>query len=76
MRPSKLQKQLLGVSGMVLEMTFLVIISALAGGWIDEKLQTSPLLLLLALGAALVLGMTRIIRTIDRLSAPASSDED
>lgn len=68
MSASKLQKQLIGVSGMVMEMAILVILGALVGNWLDSQLQTSPLLLLLALGAALVLGMTRIIRTIDRLT--------
>ncbi len=68
MSTSKLQKQLIGVSGMVMEMTILVILGALVGGWLDSQLQTSPLFLLFALGAALILGMTRIIRTIDRLT--------
>ena len=68
MPASKLQKQLMGVSGMVMEMAVLVILGALAGSWLDSQLQTSPLILLLALGAALVLGMSRIIRTLDRLS--------
>ncbi|MFT5679512.1 MAG: F0F1-type ATP synthase assembly protein I [Myxococcota bacterium] len=68
MSASKLQKQLMGASGMVMEMSVLVILGALVGNWLDSQLQTSPLLLLLALGAALVLGMTRIIRTTDRLS--------
>ena len=68
MPASKLQKQLMGVSGMVMEMAVLVILGALAGNWLDSQLQTSPLILLLALGAALVLGMSRIIRTLDRLS--------
>ncbi len=68
MSTSKLQKQLIGVSGMVMEMTILVILGALVGGWLDSQLQTSPLFFLFALGAALILGMTRIIRTIDRLT--------
>ena len=74
MPPSKLQKQLIGASGMVMEMTVLVILGALTGGWLDRQLDTSPLLLLLALGAALVLGMIRIIRTIDRLSKDATDE--
>ena len=61
---------------MVMEMTMLIILGALAGGWLDKKLQTSPLLLLLALGAALTLGMFRIIHTLDRLSPPEKTDED
>jgi len=60
---------------MVMEMTILVILGAATGSWLDNQLHTSPLLLLLALGAALVLGMTRIIRTIDRLSKDPP-DED
>ena len=68
MPASKLQKQLIGASSMVMEMAVMVILGAFAGGWLDRQLSTSPLILLLALGAALVLGMTRIIRTIDRLS--------
>ena len=75
MPASKLQKQLMGASGMVLEMAVLVIISGYVGNWADNQLQTSPLLLLLALGSGLILGMIRIIRTIDRLNQDPP-DED
>ena len=74
MPASKLQKQLMGASGMVMEMAVLVILGALAGNWLDNRLDTSPLLLLAGLGSALILGMTRIIRTIDRLSKDPSDE--
>ena len=59
---------------MVMEMAVLVILGALAGNWLDNRLDTSPLLLLAGLGSALILGMTRIIRTIDRLSKDPSDE--
>ncbi len=64
----KLQKQLVGASAMVLEMAVLIILAALAGGWLDNKASTSPLMLLLCIGGALVVGMYRLIHTANRFN--------
>lgn len=63
----KLQTQLMGASAMVTEMALFVLAAAFAGNWADEQLQTSPLLLILGIVGGFTLGMTRLLKTLQRL---------
>ena len=51
------------------ELGVLVVVGALAGSWLDEQLGTSPLFLMLLSLTALVGGMIRVHRTLQRLDA-------
>lgn len=66
------RKQLLRASAMVTEMAVTVVLGLLAGGWVDRRLETSPLFLLLFTFLAFILGMVRLMRAIGK---PGSSDE-
>jgi len=69
----KLNKQLLGASSLVIEMAVLVLVAAFAANWLDQQLESSPIMLLLGLGSSLVLGIIRLIRTVERIN---KSDEE
>ena len=60
----KTLKAMARASAMVLEMWILVVLGAAAGHWLDERLGTSPLLLLLLSSAALAGSIYRINWTI------------
>ena len=62
-------KGMVRASAMVFEIGVLVVVGALAGSWLDGQLGTSPLLLMLLSLAALVGGMIRLHRTLQRLDA-------
>ena len=62
-------KGMVRASAMVFELGVLVVVGALAGYWLDGQLGTSPLLLTVLSLAALVGGMFRIHRTLQRLEA-------
>jgi F0F1-type ATP synthase assembly protein I len=62
-------KGMVRASAMVFELGVLVVVGALAGSWLDGQLGTSPLLLMLLSLAALVGGMIRLHRTLQRLDA-------
>ena len=64
---NKLQKQLMGASAMVAEMSVLILAAAFAGSWADEQLSTSPLLLILGIFGGLALGMMRLLNTLNHL---------
>jgi F0F1-type ATP synthase assembly protein I len=64
---NKLQKQLMGASAMVAEMSVLILAAAFAGGWADKLLNTSPLLLILGIFGGLAFGMMRLLKTLDKL---------
>ena len=51
---------------MVLEMGAFVVGGAFAGSWLDERLSTSPLMLLLLSTSMLVLGIYRIHKAISQ----------
>lgn len=73
------RSRLAGLSAMVLEMTVTVVVGAFAGGWLDRKLGTAPLMLTLASLAGFAAGMTRLILTANRLLRPDDDvppDED
>ena len=57
-------------SAMVLEMWVLIVVGAAAGHWLDERLGSSPLLLLCLSSAMLAGGIYRINRTIGNESRP------
>jgi F0F1-type ATP synthase assembly protein I len=62
-------KGMVRASALVFELGVLVVVGALAGSWLDEQLGTSPLLLMLLSLTALVGGMIRVHRTLQRLDA-------
>lgn len=62
-------KGMVRASAMVFELGVLVVVGALTGSWLDGQLGTSPLLLMLLSLAALVGGMIRLHRTLQRLDA-------
>ena len=57
-------------SAMVLEMWILIVVGVAAGHWLDERLGSSPLLLLCLSSAMLAGGIYRINRTIGNESRP------
>jgi F0F1-type ATP synthase assembly protein I len=65
----KVLKGMVRASAMVFELGVIVVLGALAGYWLDGQLGTSPLLLTALSLAALVGGMFRINRTLQRLDA-------
>ena len=62
-------KGMVRASAMVFELGVLVVVGALSGSWLDGQLGTSPFLLMLLSLAALVGGMIRLHRTLQRLDA-------
>ena len=56
-------------SAMVFELGVLVVVGTLSGFWLDGQLGTYPLLITLLALTALVGGMFRIHRTLQRLDA-------
>ncbi len=62
-------KGMVRASAMVFELGVLVLVGALAGFWLDKRLETSPLFLTLLSLAALVGGMIRIHRMLQQLDA-------
>ena len=67
MSDKTLQKQLMGASAMVTEMSLLIVAAAFAGRWLDEKLNTSPFLLIVGIFGGLTLGMMRLLQTLQTL---------
>jgi F0F1-type ATP synthase assembly protein I len=68
-RPETL-KAMARASAMVLEMWIMIVAGAAAGHWLDERLGTSPLLLLCLSSAMLAGGIYRINRTVGNESRP------
>lgn len=64
------RSRLLNVSALVLEMTVLTILGALAGGWLDRRLGTGTLLQLLGLFLSFAFGLYRLISAVQRLQPP------
>lgn len=60
-KPTGLQR-MFRASAMVTELAVLVLVAAFAGAWLDGRLGSSPLFLLLCSTLALVAGLYRIIR--------------
>lgn len=60
-----MRQQLIRASAMVTEMAVTVILGVIAGGWLDRRLDTSPLFLFLLSLVALIFGMYRMIRTLN-----------
>lgn len=67
MSDKRLHKQLMGASVMVTEMSLLILAAAFAGRWIDQTLNTSPFLLFLGIFGGLILGMMRLLKTLQKL---------
>ena len=63
-------------SAMVLEMGILVVGGVFAGSWLDEALNTSPLMLLLLSTGMLVVGIVRIHHIISRLESSHDPPDD
>ena len=68
-RPETL-KAMARASAMVLEMWIMIVVGAAAGHWLDQRLGTSPLLLLCLSSAMLAGGIYRINRTVGNESRP------
>ena len=68
-RPETL-KAMARASAMVLEMWIMIVVGAAAGHWLDQRLGTSPLLLLCLSSAMLAGGIYRINRTVGNESGP------
>lgn len=62
-------KGMVRASAMVFELGVLVVVGALFGHWLDGRLESSPLLLTFLSLAAMVGGMIRIHRTLQRNEA-------
>lgn len=60
-----MRQQLFRASAMVTEMAVTVILGVIAGGWLDRRLDTSPIFLFLLSLVALIFGMYRMIRTLN-----------
>ena len=75
MSDSGFLKRMAAVSGMVLEMAALAIAGGIAGSWLDTRLGTSPLFLLLLLFGGMGAGMTRMLSTVNRLSDDEPHDD-
>jgi len=58
----------MGASAIVTEMSLLIVAGAFAGYWLDDNLGTSPFLLLLGIVGGLIVGMTRLLTTLNRLT--------
>ena len=67
---SGLRSRLLSISSMVLEMTVLIVLGALAGRWLDGRFGTGQLLTMLGLLVSFALGMARLILSVIRLNPP------
>ncbi len=61
-------KKVSRLTAMISEMSVTVILGVLAGSWLDSRLQTTPVLLLLLSVGALVLGMVRLTKALNRES--------
>lgn len=70
MSTKKLHKQLIGASAMVMEMSILILLFGFAGSWLDRSFSSSPLLLFVGVVIGLILGMYRLITTLNRLDRP------
>lgn len=64
MAGSSARQQLLRASAMVTEMAVFIILGLLAGGWLDRKLHTSPLFLLVLSLLAFAVSMVRLLRAV------------
>lgn len=64
------RSRLLNISALVLEMTAITILGALAGRWLDGRLGTGQLLQMFGLLLSFALGMARLILSATRLNPP------
>jgi F0F1-type ATP synthase assembly protein I len=59
------------------QMAFFVVFGTLVGGWLDEKLGSTPVLLLVLSLGGLVLGLIRLVRGFNKfIDDPESSEPD
>jgi len=65
----RIMRSMIRASAMVFELGAIVLGGALAGSWLDKRLDTSPLLLLILSIAMLALGLIRIHRVLERTDA-------
>lgn len=61
-------KRMAAVSGMVLEMAAFAMGGGFAGSWLDTRLGTGPLFLLVGLFGGMGGGIARMLYTVKRLS--------
>lgn len=53
----------------ITEMVVTVVVGVFAGSWVDHKLDLSPVFLLSLTLGALIVGMVRLTRSVQKLSA-------
>ena len=70
MAAKRSSEQLLRAAAMVTEMAVTVILGLAAGGWADQKLNTSPLFLFLLTLLAFIIGMARLMRALGEPGPP------
>ena len=63
-------RQLAGISAAILEMAITVVVGIALGTFLDARLGSEPVLMLVLALGALVVGMMRLSKAIARLSEP------
>lgn len=74
-RAAKRGFDMLSASSVGLEMGISVLLGVLAGLWIDNKLGTSPLFMLVFIVLGLIAGFRGVIRAMKRADRAAADDE-
>ena len=67
-------RKMAGVMALAMELAATVVLSTLAGSWLDTRLGSSPIFLLLLSLLALVVGMMRLTQGLKRLNPEDESD--
>jgi ATP synthase protein I len=74
-RSAKRGFDMLSASSVGLEMGISVLLGVLAGLWIDSKLGTSPLFMLVFIVLGLIAGFRGVIRAMKRADRAAAADD-
>jgi F0F1-type ATP synthase assembly protein I len=68
-----LMRRVAGSIAMVSELAVTVILGVLAGGWLDRRFGTEPVLILFLSIGALIFSMWRLVNSLNRLFKPDAS---
>lgn len=71
--PRLLQRMSIAAA-IILEMAVTVVLGVVAGAWLDNKLGSSPALLVVLAIGGLIVGMTRLVHSLNRLKPPDERD--
>jgi F0F1-type ATP synthase assembly protein I len=63
-------RRVAGAIAMVSELAVTVVLGVLAGGWLDRRFGTEPVLILLLSIGALIFSMWRMVSSLNRLFKP------